>query len=128
MLQVQPLHPINHALQIFTDALEGWSAYLNEYTVRGTWSIPESKLYIKYVQLKVVFLALNRFQDICSDKIVLVATDTNTVVSYINKGGMRLGPLCALLWRIMTWCTSKKVTLKARHIPGQLNIVADKLL
>ena len=27
------------------------------------------------------------------------------------------GPLCALLWRILTWCTRKQVTLKARHIP-----------
>ena len=51
-----------------------------------------------------------------------------TVVSYINKeGGMRSGPLYALLWRILTWCTRKQVTLKARHIPGQLNVVADKL-
>ena len=40
---------------------------------------------------------------------------------------MRSGPLCALLWRILTWCTSHQVTLKARHIPGLLNVVADKL-
>ena len=40
---------------------------------------------------------------------------------------MRPGPLCALLWRILTWCTRKQVTLKARHIPGKLNVVADKL-
>ena len=40
---------------------------------------------------------------------------------------MRSGPLCALLWRILTWCTSHQVTLKARHIPGRLNVVADKL-
>ena len=40
---------------------------------------------------------------------------------------MRSGPLCALLWRILTWCTSHQVTLRARHIPGRLNVVADKL-
>ena len=40
---------------------------------------------------------------------------------------MKSGPLCALLWRILTWCTSNQVTLKARHIPGRLNVVADKL-
>ena len=60
--------------------------------------------------------------------IVLVATDNTKVVSYINKeGGMRSGPLCVLLWRILTWCTRQQVTLKARHIPGWLNVVADKL-
>ena len=37
-----------------------------------------------------------------------------TVVAYIHKEeGMRSGSLCALLWRILTWCASKQVTLKA---------------
>ena len=76
----------------------------------------------------MVFLALKEFQDLCSNNIVLVATDNTTVVAYINKeGGMRSGSLCALLWRILSWCTRKQVTLKARHIPGWLNVIADKL-
>ena len=28
-----------------------------------------------------------------------------------------VGPVCALLWRMLTWCTRHQVTLKARHIP-----------
>ena len=129
VLQGQPLHPVRHALQIFTDASkEGWGAHLNEFTTRGSWSIPESKLHINLLELKAVFLALKEFQDLCVGKIVLVATDNTTVVSYINKeGGMRSGPLCALLWRILTWCFQRQVTHKARHIPGHLNVIADKL-
>ena len=43
----QPLHPLKHALQIFTDASkEGWGAHLNEHIARGNWSLPESKLHI----------------------------------------------------------------------------------
>ena len=128
VLKGQPLHPLQHALQIFTDASkEGWGAHLNEHTARGSWSVPESKLHINYLELKAVFLAIREFQDLCVNNIVLVATDNTTVVAYINKeGGMRSGPLCALLWRILTWCTRKQVTLKARHIPGRLNVVADK--
>ena len=129
VLTGQPLHPIKHALQIFTDASkEGWGAHLNEHTARGTWSLPESKLHINYLELKAVFLALKEFQSLCADQIVLVATDNTTVVAYINKeGGVRASTLCALLWRILTWCTKNQVTLKARHIPGRLNVVADKL-
>ena len=86
VLQRQPLHPIKHALQIFTDASkEGWGTHLNEHTARGSWSLPESKLHINYLELKAVFLALKEFQDLCSGKIVLVATDNTTVVSYINN-------------------------------------------
>ena len=129
VLTGQPLHPIKHALQIFTDASkEGWGTHLNEHIARGSWSLPESKLHINYLELKAVFLALKEFRDLCINKIVLVATDNTTVVAYINKeGGMRSGPLCALLWRILTWCTRNQVTLKARHIPGRLNVIADKL-
>ena len=129
VLQGQPLHPIKHALQIFTDASkEGWGAHLNELTARGSWSVPESKLHINYLELKAVLLALKEFQDLCVNQIVLVATDNTTVVAYINKElGMRSGPLCALLWRILTWCSQRQVTLKGRHIPGRLNVIADKL-
>ena len=127
--QGQPLHPLKHALQIFTDASkEGWGAHLGQHTARGSWSVPESKLHINYLELKAVFLALKEFQDLCTAKIVLVATDNTTVVAYISKeGGMRSGSLCALLWRILTWCTNHQVTLKVRHIPGHLNVIADKL-
>ena len=107
VLPGQPLHPLKHALKIFTDASkEGWGAHLNERTARGTWSLPESKLYINHLELKAVFLALKEFQDLCSNNIVLVATDNTTVFAYINKeGGMKLGSLCALLWRILSCST-----------------------
>ena len=99
----------SNALQIFTDPLkEGWGAHLNERTARGTWSVPESKLHINHLELKAVFLALKKFQGLCSNNIVLVATDNTTVVAYINKEeGMKSGSLCALLWRILSWCTRK---------------------
>ena len=88
LLPSQPLHPLKHALQIFTDASkEGWGTHLNEHTARGTWSLPESKLHINHLELKVVFLALKVFQDLCSNNIFLVATDNTTVVAYINKEG-----------------------------------------
>ena len=52
MLLGQPLHPLKHALQIFTEASkEGWGTHLNEYIARGNWSLPESKLHINYLEL-----------------------------------------------------------------------------
>ena len=125
----QPLHPLKHALQIFTDASnEGWGAHLDDHTARGTWSLPESKFHINHLELKAVFLALKEFRTLVCNKTVLIATDNTTVVAYINKeGGMKSGSLCALLWRILSWCTRQQVTLRACHIPGRLNVIADKL-
>ena len=129
ILSGQPLHPLKLALQIFTDASkEGWGTHLDKHTARGTWSLPEIKLHINHLELKAVFLALNEFRTLCCNKTVLIATDNTTVVAYINKqGGMKSGSLCALLWRILSWCTRQQVTLRARHIPGWLNVIADKL-
>ena len=43
VLTGQPLHPMQHALQIFTDATKGgWGAHLIEHTAKGIWSLPES--------------------------------------------------------------------------------------
>ena len=91
--------------------------------------VPSGKQAVyKLSRTQSSFLVLKDFPDLCLDKIVLVAPDNTTVVSYINKeGNMRSGPLCALLWRTLTWCTRNQVTLKARHIPGRLNVIADKL-
>ena len=92
--------------------------HLNERTARGTWSLSESKLHINHLELKAVFLALKEFQVLCCNNIALVVTDNTTVVAYINKKwGMKSGSLCALLWRILSWCTRKQVTLKEHHIP-----------
>ena len=35
--------------------------------------------------------------------------------------------ICALLWKIMTCCHHYHITLKARHIPGCVNVMADLL-
>ena len=129
VLKGQPLHPLQHVVQLFTDASkEGWGAHLGDFTARGVWSSQESLLHINYLELKAVLLALQQFEHLCRDQIVLVATDNTTVVSYINKqGGMRSGSLCALLWRLLSWCHPRGIVLRARHIPGRLNVIDDKL-
>ena len=40
---------------------------------------------------------------------------------------MKSGSLCALLWRLLLWCNRRQIVLRARHIPGHLNVIADKL-
>ena len=88
VLRGQPLHPLSHALQLFTDASnEGWGAHLGDSTARGVWSEVESQLHINFLELKAVLLALRSFELLCLNRIVLVATDNTTVVAYINKQG-----------------------------------------
>ena len=89
---------------------------------------PEKRLHINVLELKAVSLALRSFKDQCQNQTLLVATDNSTVVVYINKQGVtHSAEMCFLLWKIMTWCHHYHITLKARHIPGCLNVMADLL-
>ena len=129
VLQGEFLHPREHKKLIFTDASNaGWGAHLGQNSTGGLWSLTEKHLYINLLELKAVLLALRFFQSNCRDNQVLIASDNISVVSYINKqGGTRSAELCALLWRILTWCHLNNVTLRVRHVPGSLNVIADGL-
>ena len=129
VLQGEFLYPREHEKLIFTDASNaGWGAHLGQNSVGGLWSLTEKDLHISLLELKAVLLALRFFQSDCRNNQVLIASDNTSVVSYINKqGGIRSAKLCALMWRILTWCHLNNVTLRARHVPGSLNVIADGL-
>ena len=119
----------DHSIQLFTDASnEGWGAHLDQSSTKGLWSDGEKRLHINVLELKAVSLALRSFKDQCQNQTVLVAMDNSTVVAYINKqGGTHSAEIWALLWKITTWCHHYHITLKARHIPECLNVMADLL-
>ena len=123
------LHPKDHSIQLFTDASnEGWGTHLDQSSTKGLWSDREKRLHINGLELKAVSLALRSFKNQCQNQTVLVATDNSTVVAYINQqGGTHSAEMCTLLWKIMTWCHHYHITLKARQIPGCLNVMADLL-
>ena len=129
MMKGTDLHPKDHSIQLFTDASnEGLGAFLELGSTKGLWSDKEIRLHINVLKLKVVSLALQRFKDQCQNQTVLVATDNSTVVAYINKqGGTHSAEMCALLWKIMTWCHHYQISLKARCIPGCLNVMTNLL-
>ena len=129
MLQGEFLHPREHEKLIFTDASNaGWGAHLGQNSTGGVWSLTEKHLHINLLELKAVLLALQFFQTDCRNNQVLIASDNTSVVAYINKqAGTRSAELCALMWRILTWCHQNNVTLRARHVPSSLNVIADGL-
>ena len=129
MMKGTDFHPKDHSIQSFTDASnEGWGANLEQVSTNGLWSDREKRLHINVLELKVVSLALKRFKDQCQNQTVLVAKDNSTVVAYINKqGGTHSAEMYAFLWKILTWCHQYKIALRARYIPGCLNVMDDLL-
>ncbi len=123
------LHPPSAQVQLVSDAsLQGWGAHCMGEEVQGVWSSLESKFHINVLELKAIFLAIEHFKLLLKGKIVLILCDNSTAVSYLkNLGGLRSWQLYALVWRICTKAKRLGISLRIRHIPGSLNVIADRL-
>ena len=117
-----PLHPHVHNTLVFTDASQkGWGAHLNQIVLSGLWSNKEAQLHINVLELKAVLLALKGFQENLQGQSVLICSDNSTVVSYLNKEeGTHSIEMCALIWRILAFTNSRRIQIRARHVPGSL--------
>lgn len=116
-------------LRLFTDAsTEGWGAHLDELRVAGLWSPAQTRLHINNLELLAVQLALEQFLHRVKGRHVLVMTDNTTVVGQIkNQGGTHSWILYLQTKELLTWADSQAIKLTAQHIPGKLNVLADRL-
>jgi hypothetical protein len=90
----------------------------NLVKTRGTWSLQETSLHINCLELLGASRAITKGQHNIH---VLVKLDNTTASLCKQDEGAKYGPLDEhdhILWE---W----KITLRAGHIPGHLNIIAD---
>ena len=128
ILRGAPLRFPEPNIRIFTDAsTQGWGAHMDGSTIQGTWSRTEQLLHINVLEMRAVRLALERLE-VPPHSRVLVASDNTTVVAYVNKQGgthsRQLWLETSLLFELLSRLQS---SLRARHIPGRLNVIADQL-
>jgi hypothetical protein len=123
-----PVTPPPYTTRVFTDACpQGWGAHLGEATLQGRWSQEESKLHINILEMRAVSLALNGFP-IPRGSHILVSTDNTTVVAYVNRqGGTRSRLLLVETQQLFSIVMERGWSLRAVHIPGHLNVIADLL-
>ncbi len=80
------------------------------------------------LELRAVFLALMYFLPVLVGHHIIVRTDNMAVVSPIDRqGGLRSRTLDRLARRLLLWSQDKFLSLRAVHVPGILNLVADFL-
>ena len=115
-------------VRIFTDACTtGWGAHVDDIVIKGTWSPVETSLHINVLEMRAVRLALQRVQ-LRPFLSILVSTDNTSVVSYVNRqGGTRSRSLWKETVRLFQLVQEWNITLRAVHIPGRLNVIADML-
>ena len=83
-------------------------------------------MHINCLELLAATLTVKTFMKDVSGTSVLLQLDNATAVAYINNlGGTALSQLTELAKEIWLWALNKDFFLKAQHIPGVSNTVAD---
>ena len=124
-----PLRVPAPELILFTDAsTKGWGAHLDHLQAEGLWTVDQQMWHINNLELLTVLLALQQFQSSVQGKSVQIMTDNTTVVGQIkHQGGTHSRELFNLTRQLFQWADEHAVLLVARHIPGHLNVIADRL-
>ena len=114
---------------MWTDASnQGWGAHMGNQSVSGIWTLSDKAKHINFLEMLAVQKALTHFRNPLIGKLLMIRSDNSTVVSYINRqGGTRSPQLCMLVWTIYQWCMKWNIQIKAAHIPGKKNVLADSL-
>ena len=120
----------NTSITLTTDASKsGYGGHLSKKeTFQGIWSRKESLLHINVLEMEAVMLSIQHFLPKLVGKNVLIRLDNSTVVRYINKqGGTHSPQLCMRTWKLWQLALDNQMLLKAAHIAGKKNILADRL-
>ena len=125
---VEPVVRPEPGIRIFTDACTtGWGAHVGDTVIKGIWSPEETLLHINVLEMRAVRLALSSMS-LKHRTHILVSTDNTSVVAYINRqGGTRSWSLWEETILLFEMLQKRGVTLRAVHIPGRLNVIADML-
>ena len=123
------LQPVHTDVTITTDASKwGYGGHLGKHYFQGQWSESQQKLHINCLELEAVFLTLKHFLFLVKDKNVLIRCDNTSVVQQISKhGGTKSPQLCYRTWDLWNFAIQNNIHLKAAHILGVQNELADRL-
>ncbi len=106
----------------------GLGRYMQRAGSLGALDGPRLLWHINCLELLAVHLALRQFRPLLLGKHVLVRTDNTAAVSYINRmGGIRSRRMSQLARHLLLWSHTRLKSLRAVHIPGELNRAADAL-
>ena len=129
MAATGPVQPPLASLEITADSsLQGWGAWCSTRSTGGAWGPAEAALHINVLELKAIWLGVSALAAGACDTTIVVRTDNTTAMHCINNfGSVRSAALNALARQLWSWALQRNVTLKATHIPGVRNGIADSL-
>ena len=120
----------SYPVTLTTDASgkHGWGGHMNNLTCQGQWTKIQKLMHINCLEMMAVQFSLEHFLSHLKNKNVLIRSDNTTVCQYINRqGGTKSPQLCSLTMKLWLIALKNNITLKAVHIMGKKNVLADTL-
>lgn len=124
-----PLKPFKPDVTIFTDASKwGFGATMGNQEISGMWSNQESKLHSNNREMLATIKTIKHFKELIRNKEVLLCSDNTSTIAAINKqGGTKSWSLTRMAWKMWNEIDSLNCSIRARHVPGKLNVRADAM-
>ena len=113
------LHPKDHSIQLFTVACQKSKFY------KGSVVRPGKKATHKQSRVEGGLPGPLKLQGPVSEPNSASCNGQLNSGNLHKQGGTHSADMCTHLWKIITWWHCYHITLKARHIPGCLNVMAD---
>ena len=107
--------------------MKGWGASCQRSSIGGPWSNEESQFHINILELRAAQLIIKTFTQTREVTSIYLQMDNMTALSYIAKmGGTKNSQLIAISQEIWNYLIKKNITISLEHLPGLLNVIADR--
>lgn len=110
----------------------GWGAFDGVNRIGGRWNAQElaraTENQINYLELLAAFFAVKALCHSMSNITIQLQMDNTTAIAYINKmGGVKSYDCNELAKSFWSYCATRNLWITAVHLPGVLNVEADRL-
>ena len=106
----------------------GYGCVLDRYWFRGTWNdVWWTNQNIALLELIPVYIGVKLWQQKLSNNTLNVLTDNESLVAMINSFFSREKSINRLLKDLALFCMNNNIVIRAHHLPGKSNVLADKL-
>ena len=116
-------------LSLYTDASGalGFGAIFGSRWCYGKWPSDWAYCNIAFLEFYLIVLSLYLWGHEMSNQCVLFFTDNEALVHVINKQSCKDKPLMRFVRKLVSICLQHNIVLKAKHIPGIYNHLADSV-
>ena len=117
------------SMKLYTDTAttQGFAAVLGARWFNGRFPVIWQSYNIAVLELYPIVAALELWGHLLANHSVLFLTDNIACVEVINRQSAKNIVLMRLIRRLVLAALKFNVYVKAKHIPGKTNVIADKL-